>query len=60
YELLRFSARMKGNSFVRMLTVPGLMLQNLTTREPDDSQIEVAIKAVKEVLLLEGKDAREA
>ncbi len=60
YEILRLSARLKGNSVVRVLTLPGLMLQNLTTREPDDSQIEVAIKAVREVLLLEGKDAREA
>lgn len=60
YELLRLSAKMKGNSIVSVLTMPGLMLQNLTTREPDDSQIEVAIKAVREVLLLEGKDAREA
>ncbi len=60
YEILRFSARLRGNSVVRLLTLPGLMLQNLTTREPDDSQIEVAIKAVREVLLLEGKDDREA
>lgn len=60
YELLRLSAKLKGNSIVRVLTMPGLMLQNLTTREPDDSQIEVAIKAVREVLMLEGKDAREA
>ena len=56
YELLRLSAKLKDNPLVRLLTMPGLMLQRLTTREPDDSQIEVAIKAVEEVLLAEGKE----
>lgn len=60
YELLRLSAKMKENSFIRLMILPGLLLQKLTTREPDDSQIEVAIRAVKEVLLLEEKDDREA
>lgn len=60
YELLKLSAKLKGNSLIHLLTIPGLMLQNLTTREPDDSQIEVAIRAVREVLLLGEKDAREA
>jgi len=60
YELLRLSAKMKENSVIRLMILPGLLLQKLTTREPDDSQIEVAIRAVKEVLLLEEKDAREA
>ena len=57
YELLRLSAKLKGNAFIHLLIFPGLLLQKLTTREPDDSQIEVAIKAVKEVLALEGKGA---
>ncbi len=60
YELLRLSAKMKENSLIHLMILPGLMLQKLTTREPDDSQIEVAIQAVREVLLLEEKDAREA
>ncbi|MCL4476259.1 MAG: DUF1385 domain-containing protein [Nitrospirae bacterium] len=60
YELLRLSAKMKENSLIHLMILPGLLLQKLTTREPDDSQIEVAIRAVKEVLLLEEKDAREA
>lgn len=60
YELLRLSAKMKENSIIHLMILPGLLLQKLTTREPDDSQIEVAIRAVKEVLLLEEKDAREA
>jgi uncharacterized protein YqhQ len=56
YEILKLSAKMKDNPFIGLLTMPGLMLQKLTTREPDHSQIEVAIKAVEEVLLLERKD----
>ncbi|MBR3747676.1 MAG: DUF1385 domain-containing protein, partial [Selenomonadaceae bacterium] len=49
YELIRFSARSK-NSFVRLATLPGLWLQYLTTREPDDSMLEVAIKSLESVL----------
>lgn len=60
YEFLRLSAKMKEDSFIHLLILPGLMLQKLTTREPDDSQIEVAIRAMNEVLALEGKDAPEA
>lgn len=60
YELLRLSAKMREHSLIHLMILPGLLLQKLTTREPDDSQIEVAIRAVKEVLLLEEKDAREA
>ena len=48
YELIRFSARSK-NSFIRLATLPGLWLQYLTTREPDDSMIEVAIKSLEAV-----------
>jgi uncharacterized protein YqhQ len=60
YELLRLSAKMKDNALIHFMILPGLLLQKLTTREPDDSQIEVAIRAVEEVLLLEGKNARQA
>jgi uncharacterized protein YqhQ len=56
YEILRLSAKMKDNAFIGLLTMPGLILQKLTTREPDHSQIEVAIRAVEEVLLLERKN----
>lgn len=48
YEIIKFSARSK-NSFVRLATLPGLWLQYLTTREPDDSMIEVAIKSLEAV-----------
>lgn len=52
YEVLRFSAKMKDNFIVQAIVFPGLMLQRLTVREPDDSQIEVAIAAMNEVLNL--------
>lgn len=55
YEFIRFSAaRSQSNAFVRALIAPGLALQGLTTREPDDSMLEVAIAALKEVLAGEG------
>ena len=38
------------NAFTRILTAPGLWMQNFTTNEPDDSMIEVAITAVNAVL----------
>lgn len=50
YECLRFSAKHDKNIFVRALIAPGLWLQKLTTREPDDGQVEVAVKALKAVL----------
>ena len=49
YELLRLSAKHKDNLFFKIFTSPGLALQKLTTREPTDDQIEVAIAAVKDV-----------
>ena len=48
YEIIRFSARSK-NSLVKLATLPGLWLQYLTTREPDDEMIEVAIKSLEAV-----------
>ncbi len=53
YEMLRFSAKMKDNPVVKFLVFPGLLLQRLTVREPDNSQLEVALTALKEVLKLE-------
>lgn len=49
YELLRLSGKHKDSMMIRILTAPGLAFQRLTTREPEDDMIEVAIKAVKEV-----------
>ena len=57
YEITRFVGR-HDNWFTRILTAPGMWLQNFTTREPDDSMIEVAIAAVNLVLPEnEGEDA---
>ncbi|MBI2836603.1 MAG: DUF1385 domain-containing protein [Chloroflexi bacterium] len=47
YEYIYFGARHNGNWVVRALMSPGLWLQSLTTREPDDAQIETAIAALK-------------
>lgn len=49
YELIRFSARSQ-NSLVKAAIMPGLWLQYLTTREPDDEMIEVAIKSLEAVM----------
>jgi uncharacterized protein YqhQ len=49
YEVLKLSDRFKDSSIMKALVAPGLLLQRLTTRQPDDKMIEVAIKAVKEV-----------
>jgi uncharacterized protein YqhQ len=53
YEFLKVSARMKDNLIMHLLIQPGLLLQRLTTREPDDTQIEVALRALEEVLRIE-------
>ena len=57
YEINRWVGR-HDNAFSRILTAPGLWMQNFTTNEPDDDMIEVAIAAVKAVLPeQEGADA---
>jgi len=53
YEFLKWSARKRENRLVKMLVAPGLWFQRLTTREPDDGQIEVALSALKKALELE-------
>lgn len=50
YEILKFSSRHLESPWFRWLIVPGLLLQKLTTREPDDAQLEVALAALKGVL----------
>ena len=47
YEVIRFSGRHQGAIIGKALAAPGLWLQRLTTREPDDAQIEVAIRAME-------------
>jgi len=50
YEIMKFGAGHINNKVVRVLLAPGLMLQAITTREPDDSQLEAAISALNEVI----------
>ena len=53
YEVTHFGARHVKNGLVRTILAPGLWLQTLTTREPDDSQLEVALSALKKVVELD-------
>jgi uncharacterized protein YqhQ len=53
YEILRASARSKAQLILSIITQPGLWLQNVTTKEPDDAQLEVSITALKASLSLE-------
>ncbi len=53
FEFIMWSARNQGNPIVRVLVWPGLQLQKLTTREPTDDQVEVAMASLKKVLSLE-------
>ena len=53
YEVIKWAGKNRNKSWVRALMWPGLMLQNLTTREPDHDQLEVAINALDAVLAVE-------
>jgi uncharacterized protein YqhQ len=53
YEIIRFSGNHMQNPIVRFLISPGLLLQKLTTREPTDDQLEVALASLRRVLYLE-------
>src|SRR5437588_5560102 len=57
YEIIRLSARKESGAFFKLITRPGIWLQNITTKEPDDSQLEVAIEALKESSKLERQPA---
>jgi uncharacterized protein YqhQ len=60
YELIRFAGKHTGNRALMTLLAPGLWLQRLTTREPSLDQLEVSIRALKDVLRLEGRTTPEA
>ena len=53
YEIIRYAAKKESSAVFKFMTLPGLWLQNITTQEPDNSQLEVAIKALKESLKFE-------
>ena len=50
YEIIRFTGKYRERPWAAVLSFPGLMLQKITTREPTDDQIEVAIEALKRVV----------
>ncbi|MEW6109736.1 MAG: DUF1385 domain-containing protein [Nitrospirota bacterium] len=58
FEFLKFSSKWKNNALMNLLIQPGLLLQRLTTREPDEDQLEVAIRALSEALRLEEENVR--
>lgn len=58
YEIIRFTARHSENPIIKLIIVPNLALQHLTTRQPDTSMLEVAIAALQRVLLAEEAVAR--
>ncbi len=55
YEVIRFAGKHPDHPVLRTILAPGLWLQRLTTREPTLDQIEVSIRALREVLRLEGR-----
>jgi uncharacterized protein YqhQ len=60
YELIRLGGRLYDNRVARVLMWPNLALQALTTRQPDDSQVEVALRALREVMAQEEAEGRAA
>lgn len=58
YEVIRLAGRRSAPWVIRLISLPGIWTQRLTTREPDDSQIEVAIRSLQAVL--HGDEAAEA
>src|SRR3989344_3846664 len=55
YEILKLSAKHQRNIFIKLIVVPGLWLQHITTKQPTKKQIEVALASMKAVL---GKEAK--
>ena len=53
YEIIRFAAKHQDRTWARWITAPGLLLQRITTKPPSAQQLEVAIRALQEVLTME-------
>lgn len=60
YEVIRFSGRHAANPLVALITAPSLALQSLTTRQPDDDQIEIAIAAMRQAQAADAECAEAA
>ena len=57
YEIIKLSSKKRNSRFMKLVMLPGLWLQRLTTREPSKDQIQVAIRSLKEVLAMETEGA---
>lgn len=57
YEIIRF-ATTRQNAVLNLITLPGLWLQKVTTKEPSDDQLEIAIKALHEAIILENAEGQ--
>lgn len=55
YELIKTAGKCSDQWWARAMSAPGMLLQKLTTKEPDDKQLEVALSSIKAVLFLEDK-----
>jgi uncharacterized protein YqhQ len=56
YEVLKWAARHRSNGIVRALTYPGILVQGITTRQPSDDMIEVAIVSMEQALQADGEE----
>ena len=54
YEFIKWAGKYRTNPVLKFISWPGLLVQNLTTREPDDDQLEVALISLKRALEHEG------
>jgi len=57
YEIIKLTSRKRHSKFIQVIMLPGLWLQRLTTREPSEDQIQVAITSLQEVLAMEADGA---
>ncbi len=55
YEVLKLAGKCRDNPVMRVFILPGILLQKITTRPPDDDQVEVSVRAMKEVIALESR-----
>lgn len=60
YEVIRYAAKKESSAVFKLMTLPGLWLQNITTQEPDDLQLEVAIEALNQSLKFEPMEVKTA
>jgi uncharacterized protein YqhQ len=55
YEILKWGAKHRGNALVRAIMYPGILVQKITTRQPTDDMIEVAIVSMEQALVADGE-----